>query len=135
MRISKVHRNCLHWRNWTRRHFWTLRAFQSFFVQREGKQPVKLHPDKESCRFKAIEKSHLSSCRLACGFTIANMTYDSSQSTGDVGRESILGQMLNDEGQLTTWRTWKMRSCEMKSFGIDRHTFIYWKRRNFKWFS
>lgn len=63
---------------------------------------MKLHPDKESCRFKAMEKSHLSRCRLACGFTITNTSYDSSQCTGDEGRESISGQMLNDEGQLTT---------------------------------
>lgn len=33
---------------------------------------------------------------------MANMTYDSYQRTGDGERESILGQMLNDEGQLTT---------------------------------
>lgn len=76
--ISKVHRSCLHWRNGTRRHFWTLRVFESFFVRRLGEQPVKPHPHKESCRFKATEQSHLSRCRLACGFTVTDMTYDSS---------------------------------------------------------
>lgn len=100
MRISKIQGNCLHERN-EQGSISEHQLFQSFFVQRKGKQPVKLHPDKVSCRFKAIEKSHLSRCRLACGFTIANMAYDSSQSTGDGGRESILGEMLNDEGQLT----------------------------------
>lgn len=50
---------------------------------------MKLHPDKESCRFKVIEKSHFSRCRLARGFTITNMIYDSSEHAGMMGGESV----------------------------------------------
>lgn len=64
---------------------------------------------------------------MACGFTSADMTYDSSQHNGDGRRESILGRTLGDEGQLTTWRTWRVRSCEMKC------KLTYWTKEKAFW--